>query len=45
LAYRVTLNPLCFLTAGVLALAIALGGHTLRVACANPFNSLRLVRH
>jgi putative ABC transport system permease protein len=43
-AYRITLNPIYFIVAGVLALAIAWAtviGHALRVAHANPVDALR----
>lgn len=43
-AYRITLNPLYFLGAGLLALVIAwvtIAGHALAVARANPINALR----
>jgi putative ABC transport system permease protein len=43
-AYHVAVNPLLFLTGGVVALAIAMltvGFHTLRSARANPVESLR----
>lgn len=43
-AYRVTLNPLYFVTAGTVALAIAwltIFAHALRIARANPIRALR----
>jgi putative ABC transport system permease protein len=43
-AYRITLSPLYFVTAGVAALVIAwvtIFGHALRVARANPIHALR----
>lgn len=43
-AYRISLNPLYFLAAGAIALAIAwatIFAHALRIARANPINALR----